>query len=158
MRWSNGLIPSTVTLPEVGCKMPESILIVVDFPAPFFPIKPTISPSPTENVMSSTARLMVCSLENRFRTAENLPFFCTGILNSFFRWFTSILIISLYTFLYILHKKAFILAICAMIYKVITTPKHSIMGENCVILGTMHLCFRSEWDTDSSLWLLTSHV
>ena len=29
-------MPSTVTLPEVGCKMPESILMVVDFPAPFF--------------------------------------------------------------------------------------------------------------------------
>ena len=52
--------------------------------------------------------------------------------------------ISLYTFLFILHKKAFILAICAMVYKVTNNDKHSLMGENCVISGAMHFVFQSE--------------
>ena len=53
-------------------------------------------------------------------------------------------VITLYTFLFILHKKASILAICTIIYKVTTTPKHSLMGENCVISGTTHIVFQSE--------------
>lgn len=51
---------------------------------------------------------------------------------------------SLYTFLYILHKKASILAICTIVYKVTTMTPHLIMGENCVISGSMHLRFQSE--------------
>ena len=53
-------------------------------------------------------------------------------------------ITTLYTFLFILHKKAFILAICAMVSKVANNDKHSLMGENCVISGTMHFVFLAE--------------
>ena len=54
---------------------------------------------------------------------------------------------TLYTFLFILHKKAFISAICAMVYKVINSDSVVIMGENCVISDTMHFVFQSEWYT-----------
>src|SRR6478736_4037669 len=47
--------PPTVTVPSVGGMYPVAIFIVVDFPAPFGPRKPTISPSPIENEMLSTA-------------------------------------------------------------------------------------------------------
>ena len=40
-----GVNPKTFTPPEVGCKIPVSILIVVDFPAPLGPMKATRSPS-----------------------------------------------------------------------------------------------------------------
>jgi hypothetical protein len=43
-----------------------------------------------------------------------------------------------------LHKKAFILALYAMVYKVTTNPKLLLMGENCVISGAMHFVFQSE--------------
>jgi hypothetical protein len=33
-----GTIPSTVASPPVGCRMPVSILIEVDLPAPFGPM------------------------------------------------------------------------------------------------------------------------
>jgi len=36
-RLSHGTRPATVALPLVGTRMPVSILIVVDFPAPFGP-------------------------------------------------------------------------------------------------------------------------
>ena len=42
-------------LPPVGVRMPVSILMTVDFPAPFGPMKPRISPLSTWNEMSSTA-------------------------------------------------------------------------------------------------------
>ena len=59
-----------------------------------------------------------------------------------------------------------------MVYKVTNNDKHSLMGENCVISGTMHFVFQLERYTKynviffyegesvshSSLWLLTSHV
>ena len=53
-------------------------------------------------------------------------------------------IISLYTFLFILHKKACILVLCTMINKVTNNDKLLIMGENCVISGSMHFVFQSE--------------
>jgi hypothetical protein len=48
--------PSTSISPERGCSCPVSILIVVDFPAPFGPRKPKISPGSTEKLTWSTAR------------------------------------------------------------------------------------------------------
>ena len=47
---------------------------------------------------------------------------------------------SLYTFLHILHKKALILAICTMVKQVANNNKLIIMGENCVISGSMRRC------------------
>ena len=38
--------PATCPLPEVGVMMPQSMRMVVDFPAPFGPRKPKISPLP----------------------------------------------------------------------------------------------------------------
>src|SRR5436309_593650 len=43
------------TRPEVGRRMPASERSVVVFPAPFGPMRPTISPGPTSNDRSSTA-------------------------------------------------------------------------------------------------------
>ena len=43
-------IPSMNTSPEVAPIQPQSIRIVVDFPAPFGPRKPTIPPFSTEKV------------------------------------------------------------------------------------------------------------
>src|SRR5467141_1229636 len=46
----------TLTLPSVGGMKPVIIRIVVDFPAPFGPRKPSTSPRSTENDTPSTAR------------------------------------------------------------------------------------------------------
>src|SRR5438034_89167 len=43
------------TRPEVGRRMPASDRSVVVLPAPFGPMRPTISPGPTSNDRSSTA-------------------------------------------------------------------------------------------------------
>src|SRR5438552_16242100 len=45
------------TLPTVGGMSPVIMRMVVDFPAPFGPRKPSTSPRSTVNEMSSTARL-----------------------------------------------------------------------------------------------------
>jgi hypothetical protein len=42
-------------LPEVGVSIPETRLMKVVFPAPFGPIRPTISPSAMEKETSFTA-------------------------------------------------------------------------------------------------------
>ena len=47
--------PATSIRPSVGGKYPVSIRIVVDFPAPFGPKKPTTSPFSTEKVIPRTA-------------------------------------------------------------------------------------------------------
>src|SRR5438094_4706116 len=47
--------PPTVAWPDVGARRPQSIRIVVDFPAPLLPRKPKISPSRTSNETSLTA-------------------------------------------------------------------------------------------------------
>src|SRR5512138_976865 len=47
--------PATVPLPAVGWRMPQSIRIVVDFPAPLGPRKPNISPLPTSRLTRLTA-------------------------------------------------------------------------------------------------------
>src|SRR5260370_34655841 len=48
--------PPTDTLPSVGGMKPVIIRMVVDFPAPFGPRKPSTSPRSTENDTPSTAR------------------------------------------------------------------------------------------------------
>ena len=48
-RCSTGRSPHVVTRPAVGVRMPVSILIVVDLPAPFAPMYPTASPRPSVN-------------------------------------------------------------------------------------------------------------
>jgi hypothetical protein len=45
----------TVTEPLVGSSRPRTILIVVDFPAPFGPRKPVTVPGRTVKVRSATA-------------------------------------------------------------------------------------------------------
>src|SRR5579885_280203 len=54
-RWETGLNPATRTAPPLGTRIPVSILIVVDFPAPFGPIRPIISPRSIRNESSYTA-------------------------------------------------------------------------------------------------------
>src|SRR6266487_3666493 len=48
-------IPSTMAVPDEGRNNPQSIRIVVDFPAPLLPRNPKISPFLTSNDTSSTA-------------------------------------------------------------------------------------------------------
>jgi hypothetical protein len=55
LRSSHGTTPSTVAVPLVGCKMPVSILIDVDLPAPLGPMKATRSLAATSNVTPRTA-------------------------------------------------------------------------------------------------------
>ena len=47
--------PPRRTWPRTGRTSPITAARVVDFPAPFGPMRPTISPSPTEREMSRTA-------------------------------------------------------------------------------------------------------
>ena len=47
--------PATSTIPLVGGMNPVIIFIVVDFPAPFGPRKPRISPCSTEKLSEVTA-------------------------------------------------------------------------------------------------------
>src|SRR5580658_6841170 len=49
--------PATLALPEVGGRKQVRTRIVVVFPAPFLPRKPTISPLPTSKDMFLTATL-----------------------------------------------------------------------------------------------------
>src|SRR6185503_2108598 len=49
-------MPSTVAVPASGRRKPVIIFIVVDFPAPFGPRKPRMSPRFTEKETPSTAR------------------------------------------------------------------------------------------------------
>ncbi len=42
--------PPTEAEPDVGPRRPQSMRMVVDFPAPFAPRKPKMSPRRTENV------------------------------------------------------------------------------------------------------------
>jgi hypothetical protein len=44
--------PNTFALPDVGLIRPNNVLIVVDFPAPFGPIKPKKSPLDTQSSKS----------------------------------------------------------------------------------------------------------
>src|SRR5450759_3755963 len=53
--WVRTSKPATVPVPAEGLRRPQSIRIVVDFPAPFGPRKPKISPRATSRLMPSTA-------------------------------------------------------------------------------------------------------
>src|SRR5947209_15713061 len=55
LRWRRGLSPATLTVPPLGWRMPVSILMVVDLPAPFGPINPIISPRSISSERSCTA-------------------------------------------------------------------------------------------------------
>lgn len=59
-RWLAGLNPSTEIEPALGVKIPVIILIVVDFPAPFGPMKATRSPAAMVNDTLDTAGMMRC--------------------------------------------------------------------------------------------------
>src|SRR6056297_2703198 len=48
-------LPQTRAVPPEGARKPVIIFIVVDFPAPFGPRKPSTSPFATEKVMPRTA-------------------------------------------------------------------------------------------------------
>src|SRR4029079_14907431 len=55
--------------PLLGCRTPRIMLIVVVFPAPLGPSKPTISPGAIENDRESTARVPPYALR-RFETSR----------------------------------------------------------------------------------------
>ena len=68
-----GTRPSTTTRPLLGTRMPVSIFIVVDLPAPLGPIYPTISPSFTRNETSSTATTVCFSRASSVRSVPQRP-------------------------------------------------------------------------------------
>src|ERR1035437_1282757 len=53
--WVRTSKPATVPVPAEGRRRPQSIRIVVDFPAPLGPRKPKISPRATSRLMPLTA-------------------------------------------------------------------------------------------------------
>src|SRR5690242_11557779 len=67
-----GVLPNR-TRPRVGCTMPMIIFTVVDFPAPFGPMKPTISPGAIRKLTSSTAGIPVYSFETCTISSMNVP-------------------------------------------------------------------------------------
>src|SRR5919204_3336089 len=73
--------PSSSTLPAEGRSNPLSTFTSVDLPAPFGPIRPTISPRPSSSVTSRSA----CTPANDRDTAEarsdspGLPFSCAAL-------------------------------------------------------------------------------
>ena len=77
--------------PEVGTRMPVSILTVVDLPAPFGPINPTISPLPTAVLNPSTARTSVPPRSTNPRNAPSAPRRCRATTNVLVRWWVSII-------------------------------------------------------------------
>jgi hypothetical protein len=50
-----GSRPSVCAVPELGTRIPVSIFSVVDLPAPFSPMNPTLSPRSIVNESRSTA-------------------------------------------------------------------------------------------------------
>src|SRR5439155_15382285 len=76
-------MPSTSTCPALGTRMPVSILIVVDLPAPFGPTQPTISPRPIANDTSRTARTSRYLRYTSEPIAPNRPERCSATRNVF---------------------------------------------------------------------------
>ena len=70
LRSRQGVQPSTFASPDDGCRMPVSILIVVDLPAPFGPRNATISPRCTVRSMLRTATF---SSQLGFSSDRKLP-------------------------------------------------------------------------------------
>jgi hypothetical protein len=55
LAWVTTSNPATVALPEVGCARVQSILMVVDFPAPFGPRIAKVSPCATSKAGAATS-------------------------------------------------------------------------------------------------------
>src|SRR6187399_481718 len=70
-----GTRPSVSTRPAVGTRIPVSIFTVVDLPAPFSPMSPTLSPRSTRNVSSLTAASSSVSNEKYARRPAQKPSF-----------------------------------------------------------------------------------
>src|ERR1039457_451382 len=71
--------PATVPLPLLGGRMPQSIRMVVDFPAPFGPRKPNISPFLTSRLTLLTATKSPKRFErSRRMTAKSTSGVSTG--------------------------------------------------------------------------------
>ncbi len=49
--------PSSRISPDLGCRRPEIVFSVVDFPAPFAPIRVTISPRWTSTLIPLSASI-----------------------------------------------------------------------------------------------------
>src|SRR5579863_2734175 len=73
LRLFHGTNPATRTWPEVGTRIPVSILIVVDLPAPLGPIYPTSSPGSSAKFTPPTATRSSYSGEMRERNAPRAP-------------------------------------------------------------------------------------
>src|SRR5215472_12188318 len=71
--WSRMSNPATVAVPEVGQRKQVSMRMVVVFPAPFGPRKPTISPLVTEKEIRSTARLRAYFLVKSLTVIIDIP-------------------------------------------------------------------------------------
>src|SRR6056297_1697552 len=65
--------PRTLAVPEVGCNIPNSIRMVVDFPAPLGPRKPNTSPSFTANETASLATTLPNSFVRSSTTSGRSP-------------------------------------------------------------------------------------
>src|SRR5579872_4276130 len=73
--WVTTSKPPTVAWPEVGASSPHKIRMVVDFPAPFGPRNPKISPRATSIETSLTATKSPKRLTSFWmRTAGSSPF------------------------------------------------------------------------------------
>lgn len=89
-----GTIPVTIASPESGHNNPDIILIAVDFPAPFGPISPTISPSAMSSVIPFSASFSVNFFVNSDLSASINPCPRLNILKVFFRSFTWIIMVA----------------------------------------------------------------
>src|SRR3954470_9558562 len=72
-RSRQGTTPSVSTRPALGTRMPVSIFTVVDLPAPFSPMSPTLSPRSTRNERSVTAETRSDSVEKYARKPAQKP-------------------------------------------------------------------------------------
>src|SRR6185312_15634167 len=84
-RSRDGSSPATRQTPDVGVRIPVSILIVVDLPAPFGPRYPTSSPGSISKFTPFTARVVSRLVLNRARNLGNRPGSTAGRLNSLTR-------------------------------------------------------------------------
>ena len=94
IRSRRGSSPPTRARPPDGSSTPVSILIVVDLPAPFGPMKPTNSPSSIRNDTPSTARTRSDSVSTRLRSAPKKPRWWRATRNVFSSFSTSITLAS----------------------------------------------------------------
>src|SRR5450759_3166094 len=76
--WVRTSNPATVPVPPVGAKIPVSMRIVVDLPAPFGPRKPKISPFCTSKLTRFTAMKLPKRFSRSF-TMTALPLLFASI-------------------------------------------------------------------------------